>query len=155
MPSPFPGMDPWLESPYIWGDFHNKFAILLCDTLNERLHPPYYARIEMRPEIGVVEDEDGYVRQIGPDVSVVQSPSIETGVALAETPVAVLSESFEVIVANEPISHLSVEVRDPSQGHELVTLIEMISPSNKLPGADRIAYLKKQAEVLAAFEHEV
>ena len=54
MASPFPGMDPWLESPYIWPDFHNKFANQLCDSLNERLPRPYYARLEMRPEIGLL-----------------------------------------------------------------------------------------------------
>src|SRR5437588_2559407 len=127
MPSPFPGMDPWLESPYIWPDFHNKLANQLCDSLNERLPRPYYARLEMRPEIGVVEDEGGYVRRIIPDVSVVRHPTAEAAVAVADRSVAVESASLEVIIANETINHLIVEVRDPSQGHELVTLIEIVS----------------------------
>lgn len=146
MASPFPGMDPWLESPYIWPDFHNKFADVMHTWLNQHLPLPYYARLEMRPEIGVVEDEGGYVRRIVPDVSVVRHSGAEPAVALAE-PEAALSESLEITIANEPIEHPMVEVRDPSQGHQLVTLIEIVSPANKSPGADRDAYLKKQSEV--------
>jgi hypothetical protein len=43
-----------------------------------------------------------------------------------------------------------IEVRDPSQGHRLVTLIEIVSPANKSSGPDRDAYFQKQAEVLAS-----
>jgi Protein of unknown function (DUF4058) len=41
-----------------------------------------------------------------------------------------------------------VEIRDSSQGHKLITLIEIVSPSNKRPGPDREAYERKQREVL-------
>ena len=27
MPSPFPGMDPYLEQPEIWADFHGSFLM--------------------------------------------------------------------------------------------------------------------------------
>jgi hypothetical protein len=142
-------MDPWLESPYIWPDFHNKFADVMHTWLNQHLPRPYYARLEMRPEVGVVEDEGGYVRRIVPDVSVVRHPEAESAIATAEPEIA-LSESLEITVTNEPIEHPMIEVRDPSQGHQLVTLIEIVSPANKSPGADRDAYFKKQAEVLAS-----
>ena len=48
MPSPFPGMDPWLESPYIWGDFHHAYACALSDKLNASLPEGYYSRINFR-----------------------------------------------------------------------------------------------------------
>lgn len=44
--------------------------------------------------------------------------------------------------------HTFVEVRDPTHGHRLVTLLEIASPSNKRPGQDRKAYLRNQREVL-------
>ncbi|HZT81412.1 MAG TPA: DUF4058 family protein [Gemmataceae bacterium] len=47
-----------------------------------------------------------------------------------------------------PLRHQFVEIRDPSRGHQLVTLIEIVSPSSKRQGADRRAYLQKQREVL-------
>jgi hypothetical protein len=150
MPSPFPGMDPWLESPDIWPDFHNRFATGLSAWLNRRLPKPYYARLEMRPEVGVVEDEGGYERRIVPDVSVVRRPGGDTAVALADPAVRAISDSFEVTVFSETGNHAFVEIRDPSQGHHLITLIEIVSPANKNPGPDRDAYLKKQAEVLGS-----
>jgi hypothetical protein len=41
-----------------------------------------------------------------------------------------------------------VEIRDSARGHKLITLIEILSPSNKRPGPDREAYRRKQSEVL-------
>jgi len=49
---------------------------------------------------------------------------------------------------SEPLRHHFVEIRDPTQGHRLITLIEIVSPSNKRPGPDRDAYQRKQREVL-------
>ena len=150
MPSPFPGMDPYLEAPDIWPDFHDRFADQISAELNSRLPAPYYARLEMRPEVGIVE-EGGYTRRILPDVAVVRHPRQEAGgahVAVLDAPRTTISKSIELTARSEPIRHAFVEIRDPTRGHRLVTLIEIASPSNKRPGADRRAYLQKQREVL-------
>ncbi len=34
MPSPFPGMDPWLESNAVWPDFHDRLSEQINATLN-------------------------------------------------------------------------------------------------------------------------
>src|SRR5690349_11532214 len=73
MSSPFPGMDPYLEAPDIWPDFRDAFAGEIRAELNQTLPAPYYARLEMRPEVGIVED-GGYQRRIVPDVAVVRPP---------------------------------------------------------------------------------
>ena len=52
MPSPFPGMDPYLEG-YLWPDVHHRLATQISDQLTPRLRPRYVARIELR----VVADE--------------------------------------------------------------------------------------------------
>ncbi len=44
--------------------------------------------------------------------------------------------------------HYFVEIRDSNQGHKLITLVEILSPSNKKNGPDRRAYVAKQTEVL-------
>lgn len=33
MPSPFPGMNPYLERPDVWLDFHNRFVVRFADQL--------------------------------------------------------------------------------------------------------------------------
>lgn len=150
MPSPFPGMDPYLENPAIWPDFHDRLAGQMSADLNRRLPAPYYARLEMRPEVGIIED-GGSARRIVPDVSVVRRPS--SGPAASLTAVldelrTAISPSVEWAVPSEPAHHAFVEIRDPVQGHKLITLIEIVSPSNKHPGTDRRAYLQEQREVL-------
>jgi hypothetical protein len=143
-------MDPYLEAPDIWPDFHNRLAEHISSELNGVLPAPYYARLEMRPEVGIVE-EGGYRRRIVPDVAVVRRPAPGLhagGVAVLERPRNSLSTSIEVAIPSELIRHAFVEIRDPSRGHHLITMIEIASPSNKRPGDDGRAYERKQREVL-------
>lgn len=150
MPSPFPGMDPWLESPYIWGDLHQAFAVEMRGYLNRSLPKPFYARLESRPEVGIVDEDGGDKRHIGPDVAIVRNPNAHTSASATAAARPINAGSLEVVVASDPVKHVFVEVRDPTRGHELVTLIEIASPSNKRAGKDRKAYLRKQAEVLSS-----
>jgi hypothetical protein len=152
MPSPFPGMDPYLEAPDIWPDFHDAFAGEIRALLNQALPAPYYARLEMRPEIGIVEAGDN-PRRIVPDIAVVRHPAgprADGRVAVADLPRAAISPHVEVQLFSEPLRHAFVEIRDPARGHRLVTLLEIASPSNKYLGPDREAYQRKQREVLAS-----
>jgi hypothetical protein len=156
MPSPFPGMDPWLEAADIWPDFHDSFAAEIRGVLNATLPPPYYARLQMRPEIGVVDDQSGetYQRRVVPDVTVVQvgTPRAHAGstTAVAVLPRTEVTEHLKITVPDAPGRHLSVEVRDPRRRHRLITFIEIVSPSNKISGPDRESYLEKHAEVFAS-----
>src|SRR5438093_5598789 len=43
MPSPFPGMDPYLESPAFWPDFHSRFINYWCEALADALPASYTA----------------------------------------------------------------------------------------------------------------
>jgi hypothetical protein len=141
-------MDPYLEAPDIWPDFHDALAGGIRAQLNRTLPGPYYARLEMRPEVGIM-DQGASPRRIVPDVAVARPPQPPTsGVAVLDAPRNVLSKSVEVTVHTEPLRHAVVEIRDPSRGHQLVTLIEIVSPSNKSPGVDRRTYVRKQREVL-------
>lgn len=132
MPSPFPGMDPYLEAPHIWPDFHHKLASELSTELNGSLPSPYYARLEMRPELGIAEEGKSRQRII-PDVTVVRHPRHQTtpeGAAVIDRPRRDISTSLEFVVHSDAVRHYFVEIRDSSGGHKLITLIEIRSPSN-------------------------
>jgi hypothetical protein len=151
MPSPFPGMDPYLEAPDIWPDFHHALAGVIRGDLNVTLPRPYYARLEMRPEVGIVGDDPP--RRIVPDVAVVKlrewtGIARDAGLAVLDGARTGLSPSVRMRIPNEPLQHHFVEIRDASRGHALVTLIEIVSPTNKRPGPDRRAYEAKQQEIL-------
>jgi hypothetical protein len=113
----------------------------------------------MRPEIGIVDEDGGeHGRTIIPDVMVLRRPKnpgggVASGSATAtlDSPRAAYSTWVEFDrLGDEPAQHYFVEIRDASRGHKLVTLIEILSPSNKRPGPDRDAYEAKQREVLAS-----
>src|SRR3954452_22959070 len=94
MPSPFPGMDPYLENPSIWPDVHHRLGTELSSVLNQSLPPPFYARVEMRPEVGIVQEGEGWdlVGRILPDVLIVKHPT--SGPSLpAHEAVAVASQA--------------------------------------------------------------
>ena len=56
MASPFPGMDPYLEAPDIWPDLQSALAAEIRNELNQTLPAPYYARLEKRPELGIIDE---------------------------------------------------------------------------------------------------
>lgn len=154
MPSPFPGMDPYLEAPAIWPDFHHRFAADLSAVLNRSLPRPYYAQLEMRTELGIatvdrVEEEH---RTIIPDVQIARGGDRSGGIAVLEAaPARVVSSGLQIKRQPAPATRqFFVEIRDSKRNHALVTLIEILSPSNKRPGPDRKVYIAKQGEILAS-----
>src|SRR5438093_9304470 len=46
MPSPFPGMNPYIERPDVWKDFHDSFIPAAREVLIPQIQPRYFARIE-------------------------------------------------------------------------------------------------------------
>ncbi len=75
MPSPFPGMDPYLEDPTLWRDLHQRLITYIADALQPQVRPRYRAQIEER--LYVVQSR----RSIYPDVRVIQHTLRESAVA--------------------------------------------------------------------------
>src|SRR5687768_16766852 len=90
MPSPFPGMDPYLESAAIWPDVHHGLIACIQAELNPRLRPHYVARVELR--VYISDDDDPGREVLVPDVRVEKSSNrkggrqeeASTGLAIAE-----------------------------------------------------------------------
>lgn len=155
---PFPGMDPYLEVPDIWPDFHDRLAATLSAQLNAQLPTSYYARLQKRPELGIIW-EGGVIHRIVPDVMVLRHPQPRgqvkpvgetAAVAVLDQPRTEATAGVELRIQTDPMQHHFVEILDVRQGHKLVTLIEIVNPSNKQPGPDRRAYETKQQEVLSS-----
>jgi hypothetical protein len=145
MKSPFPGMDPYLEKH--WLDVHHRLATYACDQLQRKLPRDLRARIEER--VFVEFDDLGQYRGIHPDVRVIEHPRPDTVAQPPEGGVAT-AEPIVVQTADDPISQGYVEIVDASSGNRVVTVIEFVSPSNKVPGEGRDLYLRKQREVIRA-----
>src|SRR6267143_1961423 len=70
MPSPFPGMDPFIESRRIWSDFHLDLAVEIRAHLNARIQPGYYATAVTYVTYDVIEVAQSKPRAVSPDGSV-------------------------------------------------------------------------------------
>jgi hypothetical protein len=145
MKSPFPGMDPYLERH--WLDVHTALIGELRRALNRALPADLVARAEER--VAIESDED-VTRRIGPDVRVF-SPSTADPAEGADGGV-VIEAPYKLVVELEPVLERFIRIVD--DGGELVTVIDVLSPTNKRPpGLD--AYREKRAGLLAAGVHVV
>lgn len=98
MPSPFPGMNPYLEQSDAWEDFHHRFITHAADLLGEQVGPNYLVKdVERRA---------------------------------------------------------SLEIRD-RRSRRVVTVIELLSPTNKAPGINRDEYLNKRSVIFVGHTHLV
>jgi hypothetical protein len=143
-------MDPYLEAPDIWPDVHDALAGSMRGQLNDRLPEPYYCRVQVRAEAGLVL-EAGRLHRIVPDVTVLQRRDRlheESDRGVLTAPRVEVTPGVEVRIHTDPVRHPFLEIRDAARGHRVVTVIEIASPSNKRPGPDRRAYEAKQQEIL-------
>lgn len=150
MPSPFPGMDPYLEHPNIWEDFHASLAGEIRDQLTPSLRPRYVAALTPKVTYDQVMLGIGQRRLAKPDVSVFEvEPSFTTGSAVAIAPPPIIGESpLEV-----PLKLYTIELREVETGR-LVTTIEILSPVNKRPGHEAFeSYRRKRRDLQRAGVH--
>ncbi len=148
MTSPFPGMDPYLEEH--WGDVHQRLAIYASTALQSLLPKELRARTEER--VYLEQEEDGPVKHFVPDVSIMESAGSSRWSSRNSDSLAVLEPV--AVIASEPQRESFVEIREKGGGR-LVTVIEFLSPANKLPGNGRKQYLRKQRELMEADVHLV
>ena len=126
MPSPFPGMDPYLEGE-VWSDVHQAVASRLRDQLTPQLRPKYTARLVPRIVIEKPDEDDGSVY---PDFDVILTkPGWSAGPAASA---ATLTPASATVPMGAAIRWklVTVEIHDRDSG-DLVTAIEILSPVNK------------------------
>ena len=131
-------MDPYLEDPGIWPDFHSKLINYLQESIADRLPDHYSARV--REQIRLVDLDRSEAKRFEPDVNVARTDRIPStvktaaGALLLEPTLVDLEETVET-------RDLSIEIiRRPDKS--VVTVIEVLSPANK--GSDADDYVVKR-----------
>lgn len=158
MPTPFPGMDPYLERAGIWKQVHTDLLVDIRRALSPLLRPKYQVAIEQRTYVSLL----GASNLAGePDVLVVGTPGkrpngvsmprartvpLPGALAVAEAPAAYVVD----LPMPEEITERWLEVRDVVTG-DAITVIEILSPSNKLE--DRQRYERKRRKILGSMTH--
>lgn len=142
MPSPFPGVDPYLES-WIWGDFHSNLISALGAQLNAKLPRRYIANTELFIWREELPEHDRRVLG-GPDVYVAdQRPA-----AGAATALAVVSAPITTTLPGVERKQRYLRIVDAAE-RRIVTVVEVLSPSNKTAHEKGEAYRFKREEYIA------
>lgn len=151
MPSPFPGMDPYLEDPELWPDVHHGLISGIQAALNPALVPRYVARVELRI---YVSDQDDPGRDRVPDVRIEKSPRRKGAKKAKPTEALAIAEPLQIpFLPDEEVEEARLEIRH-RESKALVAVLEVLSPSNKIRGSEgRKSFLDKRREILASEAH--
>jgi hypothetical protein len=152
MPSPFPGMDPFLEHPYFFPGLHGAMHFCIREALQPRLPAPYFAEINERVWV------ETSARHVEPDTTVIHAGNGGGQSDLGGVALATRTQPLVFEVTDDERTELEVEIRTRfgDEGERLVTVIEVLSLANKTPGEKgRDLYLEKQGEVLGSPVHLV
>jgi hypothetical protein len=140
-------MDPYLEAPAYWSGFHTNLYLQIQLTLNRTMPEGYYAEIDeyvwLQPE-----ESDKRILLGKPDTFVARRKGAQAGSGTVGD-VAVIAPPVTVTLPKaRKRSRRFVKVVAPD-GATVVSVIEVLSPSNKGNAEDRKKYLEKRAEYFA------
>ena len=140
MPSPFPGMDPWLEHPARFAGLHSQLVTYAVELLQPQLLDRGYF-VAPNERVWIEESQ----LDILPDGAVLRwRPETKAPVAVAEA-----DRSVKVRKFRSEYRQPYLEIFD-NEGRKLITGIEFVSPTNKSKSEGRKLYRAKQRELQAA-----
>lgn len=149
MPYAFPGMNPWMEDSRLWRSVHVSLINGIRDLLAPQLAPRYFVDVESHTYVARTPDAPPMMRY--PDVSILEV----SGGAIAVAPSAATAMPLEIeLPFRETIEEPYLAIRLVPEG-EVVTVIEVLSHTNKRGGSDRQSYLQKRELFLDADVHFV
>jgi hypothetical protein len=149
MPSPFPGMDPYLESKRFWTGFHHLFISFIAENMNPLLPKGLLANPEERVYIE-------YPGTIVPDVNVARTSSYQPKDSTGGPAILQAQSRVHGVVTRKPEEHREpfLTIRTKDDFDRVITIIELLSPTNKdLSTSGRKEYLQKQRSVLERQTH--
>ncbi|PWU16779.1 MAG: hypothetical protein C5B50_12810 [Verrucomicrobia bacterium] len=137
--NPFPGMNPFFEQR--WRDAHHALLSYVRDTLQERL--PADLVVWAEEEEVVMMGPGKATKTYRPDVQVREPWKLQEpdGTAVATDPRAPPATEPIRVYLDEEVERW-LEIRE-ARGR-LITVIELLSPTNKLATEDRDRYLQRR-----------
>jgi hypothetical protein len=158
MASPFPGMDPYLEQAIFWSEFHSRLIVAIADALAPSLLPEYYIAVETRTYMAGTDGElwvgipDAVVLSTLGASSTVQSEPLsgpsEVGAITTTRPQSV------ILPMPLEVKERYLEIREAGSD-AVITVVEVLSPTNKRQGEGRRLYDNKRQTILGSTSHLV
>lgn len=161
MPIPFPGMDPWLEGPGLWPQAHHGLITFIQIDLAQKLGDKYAVAVILRTYTVTTpppKDTAGLpdvmvMKERGP-AYIAEAERSAVAVTVGSPPAEIAPPLTVVLPYVEEVEEYALEVRKVASG-DLITAIEPLSPTNKMPGDGRQQYEEKRRKVLATRSHLV
>jgi Protein of unknown function (DUF4058) len=152
MSSPFPGMNPYLEHPELWPGVHHWLIISLAGLLGPQLRPKYRVAVEVRVyNIGLEK-----LNPMIPDVTISTSKKTPDD-HNSKGAIATLTKPQIVslpLLENETIKEGYLEIKEVAT-NEVITVIEILSHSEKKLVEGRVSYGKKRQRIFQSSTHLV
>jgi hypothetical protein len=144
----FPGMDPYLEEPHLWPTFHTPFLVAIAAQLQPLLEPKYVASVEERVYLTAPQKE------VIPDVQIRRTR--HSSPLPAAAPVLEADAPTVLRLRRQRRHEVYVAIREVKASQRIVTVIEVLSPSNKRrQGPAQLSYKSAQRETVAQGIHLV
>ena len=140
----FLGLAPYLESH--WSDIHTRCMVYIANQINLALPDDLACRVEEATSVYIDFDDQ---RTLYPGVRVIESesnPTDDSGKPGARTP----TTKPLILQLDESPTKRHLEIAETRDGGRVITVLEMISPGNKVGTASRQAYRQKQRQYLDA-----
>ena len=150
--NPFPGMNPYLETLGLWPEVHNRLIGAIAALLRRSLPIRYSVVTEERVVIGHNPPEEPRRRYAIPDV-VISGPAARPSPQLARREADAAAVAVVIPEAYQTRQQF-LTIREQSRGYA-VAVLEILSPSNKYPGAGRREYNDKRLRILESATHLV
>ncbi|MCI0360550.1 MAG: DUF4058 family protein [Planctomycetaceae bacterium] len=149
MPSPFPGMNPYLEQEAVWHSLHEQFPAYCQEMLTAQVRPKYFVKLDVNIYIHELPDSQRFLGR--PDISLGATNPMpaRSGAATLAAP---LYGRFGPAIDVVKEAFVEVHERDTRR---VVCVIELLSPTNKAPGVDRETYLAKRIRYSQSSVHFV
>lgn len=151
MPTPFPGMDPYLEK-WVWEEVHTRLIVALADFLTPKIKPKYRVSIEKRTYFQIEFRQSKTEDLLGlPDLVITKPKNLHEvmDAPYTVTPIVGRLPTREEIYEKR---ERYLEIREVAT-NQVITALELLSPSNKRRGEGRDRYEIKRLEILASEAH--
>jgi len=147
--NPFPGMNPFLEDPAYWPDFHARFITYLSDAIAEHLPDAYESRID--ESVRLVQMSPEKIKLFYPDIAVSQESSAPASTSRKSGNSAILEPHVLPQELFEEVRETNIEILHRPE-RDLIAVIELLSPANKVGDGFR-QYLAKRNTLLREQVH--
>jgi len=144
MPTPFPGMDPYLERPGVWEDIHTPLILEIANLLEPRIQPLFRVAVERRAYQTMLWEPETPAAE--PETLLAPRPAGSSAPQRDAAPGGVKPRACELPLPQQVIEHF-LQIRDVISG-EAVTIIEVLSLDNKLTPEGRQEYARQRRAVL-------